>query len=390
MGMDVALKPYTLGVNSSKLNRATIILSAVGFFIAAVLSLQHIWHKEIPCGGSNDCTAVAAHPSSYFMGVPVAFFGAAGYLALLAIGMIRALTGKTDSSQFVLPGYIMSIIGFFTSWYLQYVAYFQVRATCKWCVGSAIVMTIIFAVYSKYYSVAGRSSAGEDEAAASPVKTDLVIGTVGLLAASLFAFGIVQNGNKVSMMIEEVDSKAASSLVATPGNILGDESAKVTLVEFADLCCPTCRKGFPKLQGLKTKFGDKIRIVYRHFPLFRIPGHEMTTIASVASEVAAERGKFWAFAAAYTSVEDVQKTPEEVFAAAESVGIDKALIEKAINDENSPAMQRMLRDYKAGLEVFKVGGTPTFFLSYNGKTKKLNGEALNAELSSPEVQALLK
>jgi hypothetical protein len=38
----------------------------------------------------------------------------------------------------------------------------------------------------------------------------------------------------------------------------------------------------------------------------------------------------------------------------------------------------------------KIGGTPTYFLQYNGKTKKLNGEGLETEMSSSEVQALLK
>src|SRR5213080_2792199 len=48
---------------------------------------------------------------------------------------------------------------------------------------------------------------------------------------------------------------------------LGRAEAPVTLVEFSDFQCPFCQSAAPTLKEVEQKFGDKVRIVYRQFPL---------------------------------------------------------------------------------------------------------------------------
>ena len=72
----------------------------------------------------------------------------------------------------------------------------------------------------------------------------------------------------------------------------GGKDATVTIVEFSDFQCPYCRAAEPALKQVRTKYGDKIKLVYMDFPLGMHP-HAMD--AAVAGRCAADQEKFWEF-----------------------------------------------------------------------------------------------
>src|SRR5260370_41539693 len=80
-----------------------------------------------------------------------------------------------------------------------------------------------------------------------------------------------------------------------PANALGPAGAPVTIEFFSDLQCPQCARYEPIVKSLKTEFGDKVRIVLRHFPL---RAHEHAVLGACAAEAAANQGKSWQMAAA--------------------------------------------------------------------------------------------
>jgi len=88
---------------------------------------------------------------------------------------------------------------------------------------------------------------------------------------------------------------AAPSDEIRPANVLGPADAPVTIEFFSDLQCPQCARYEPMVKSLKTEFGDKVRMVLRHFPL---QAHEHAVLAACAAEAAANQGKFWQMAEA--------------------------------------------------------------------------------------------
>jgi protein-disulfide isomerase len=71
----------------------------------------------------------------------------------------------------------------------------------------------------------------------------------------------------------------------------GSEHARVTVVEYGDFECPSCKVAAPTPKLLLERFPSRIRFVFRHFPLQEAHPHAL--MAAEASEAAAAQGKFW-------------------------------------------------------------------------------------------------
>lgn len=80
---------------------------------------------------------------------------------------------------------------------------------------------------------------------------------------------------------------------ARSANALGPANAPVLIEFFSDLQCPQCARYEPMVKTVRAEFGDKTRMVLRHFPL---TAHEHALPASWAAEAAANQGKFWEMA----------------------------------------------------------------------------------------------
>ena len=163
--------------------------------------------------------------------------------------------------------------------------------------------------------------------------------------------------NRLSVPVSDVDHST------------GPADAPVTLVEYGDYECPSCLNAEPIVSALRTKFGDKLRIVFRHFPQNSV--HHRASAAAEAAEAAAAQGKFWEMHRALykhsQTLADVDLTHLAL-----STGLD---VYKFGRDTSVGGFAKKVRnDYDSGLHS-GVAGTPTFFI--NGK--KYDGEASDLE-----------
>lgn len=139
----------------------------------------------------------------------------------------------------------------------------------------------------------------------------------------------------------------------------GNPNAKLVIVEFTEFQCPYCARIAPILDSIVRANPDKIRLVYKHFPL---SFHKEAPAAGAAAIAAQKQGKFWeyrwALAPYYSSLND-----STFIAVAKQVGLD---VEQFKKDMVLDIEKRAIidRDMKLGMEV-GVQGTPNFYI--NGK-----------------------
>ncbi len=138
----------------------------------------------------------------------------------------------------------------------------------------------------------------------------------------------------------------------------GNQDAKVTLVEYGDYQCPSCGDAYPVVKQLQKHFGERLRFVFRNFPLEQ---HPMAEPAAETAEFAAAQGKFWAMHDALYENQDNLST--ELFPKlAKQLGLDP----KKLDDEldRGTYKQAVEQGLQSG-DASGVEGTPTFYI--NGK-----------------------
>lgn len=139
--------------------------------------------------------------------------------------------------------------------------------------------------------------------------------------------------------------------------VLGPENAPVTIIEFSDFACPYCFQASQELDRLVSDFPDKIRVIFKHFPL---PIHKESPAAHKASLAAAQLGKFWEYRFLLPYKYN-QLTPEILLKGAQMAGMKKRAFKKALMTVDTSIIDE---DVTLGT-ILSVDGTPTFFI--NGK-----------------------
>ena len=79
--------------------------------------------------------------------------------------------------------------------------------------------------------------------------------------------------------------------VTPTDHAIGASDARVTVVEYGDFECPNCKQAAPAIRLLLSRFKDRIRFVYRHFPLEEVHPHALR--AAEAAECVGAQGQFW-------------------------------------------------------------------------------------------------
>ena len=147
--------------------------------------------------------------------------------------------------------------------------------------------------------------------------------------------------------------------VSAADHIQGSETAKVTLLEYGDYECPHCGRAYPIVKKVQKHFAQRLRFVFRNFPLNE--AHPHAESAAETAEFAGAKGKFWEMHDGL--FESQERLGGALYSElAEELDLPPTELIKAL--ENREFAARVKNDFSGGVRS-GVNGTPTFFI--NGK-----------------------
>jgi uncharacterized membrane protein len=126
--------------------QAIALLALIGFCIALYLWFYKIGIiGKLQCG-SGSCEYVQTSRYGALFGVPVAFYGVVGYAVIFAVAIAGLQPSQLVRRWPTTALALLSAGGLLFTLYLTGIELFVLHAICRWCVGSAVVMTGIAAV----------------------------------------------------------------------------------------------------------------------------------------------------------------------------------------------------------------------------------------------------
>lgn len=142
--------------------------------------------------------------------------------------------------------------------------------------------------------------------------------------------------------------------------VFGNPAAKVTIVEFFDPSCETCRAFYPIVKSIVNSSFGQVRLVVRYAAL-----HKGSDTAVKIIEGARQQGRYWevvekvlADQPRWAAHDNPQ--PEMIWDIVKDLGVDVA---KAKAAATSPEVEQVLRQDTADMKALKVTGTPGFFVN---------------------------
>ncbi len=136
----------------------------------------------------------------------------------------------------------------------------------------------------------------------------------------------------------------------------GSEHARVTLLEYGDFECPSCKVAAMTPRLLLERFPNKVRFIFRHFP--QQDAHPRALPAAEASEAAAAQGKFWAMHDLLFRNQAHLKD-RDLHRCAADLGLDLARYTAETDDH---IYLQKVREHIDGARRSHIRATPTFFV----------------------------
>jgi len=165
----------------------------------------------------------------------------------------------------------------------------------------------------------------------------------------------------------------------------GPADAPVTLLEYGDFECPFCGRAFWELKRLASAVGDRVRFVFRHFPLTQLHPHAL--LAAEAAEAAGAQGYFWEMYEVLFQNQQNLQAPALLNDAAE-LGLD---IRRFTRDpQEHRYQQKVQRHFIEGVRS-GVNGTQSFFINGERHNGSYTAEALLAAIEQrvgPDIEPM--
>ena len=362
-------------------------LSAAGTILSVWLTWIHVMLLRNPgatsvcnLGGAINCDAVNSSRFSTLAGVPISWLGLAMYLALLGLAWAE-LRGAARRPRAVAYARWLGLASIVYSAFLAFLSAVVIQAMCLFCVGLYLVNLGLFATSlgvsgTRWRDFTPARDLGDLFRRAPPAARALPVAWLAG-AVALFAF---ERGAR-DLELPTVTVGGAGSITVAPGHDAGRADAPLTVTLFSDFECPYCKTASASLDVVRERYGDRVRFVYKHFPLDPScnPGtpqgaHHRACDAAGAAVCAGEQGKFWEF---HHEVFEEGAEEPDLRAAAKSAGLDTRTWSQCRASERAPATVRA--DIDDGLRL-NVQSTPTFLIGDQLVPGALSAEQLSGRI----------
>jgi protein-disulfide isomerase len=142
-----------------------------------------------------------------------------------------------------------------------------------------------------------------------------------------------------------------------PIRMKGSLSARVVVVEFSDFSCPFCREAEQTLGEVLAKYGGRVSLAYRDFPLREV--HPRAQLAAEASRCAEEQGKFWEYHDLLFGNQSKQSR-EDLLENARKIALDEKRFASCM--DSGKYKPQIDKDVQDAIRI-GVSGTPGFFIN---------------------------
>lgn len=243
-----------------------------------------------------------------------------------------------------------------------------------------------------------------------PSKTSFVFGLVSGVAAIslLISVGLLSGNSYVTSAevttgttaIAEAQPTVVAAKTKTPSgtvpevteddHIRGNKDATVTFIEYSDFECPFCKRFEPTMQQVLEEYGDRVRIVYRHYPLsFHANAQKEDEAAECASELGGNDA-FWQYhdeIFARTASGGTGFALDELVPLAEELGLDRDKFQDCLD---SGKYADHVKEDMAGGAAAGVTGTPgSILIDAAGNSQLISGAVPFATIKSALDAALV-
>jgi predicted DsbA family dithiol-disulfide isomerase/uncharacterized membrane protein len=362
-------------------HRFALALALVG---VAVSVFTLVIHQRVEAGGYTsfcnlggvvNCDQVLASRFGQVLGVPVAGWGAAAFLAGAALAIPGALGVAAPIADLLLLGLVSASVGFAVV--LLGVSVIVLHYLCLLCLTLDTVILLwaiaVIPLVRRFQPAARGAGWWRGRGVADAViAAGLVLAVAGGTWAAVRAPAPVTTAEELRSReprfydwYTKLPVRPVHELIPADGHAKGADGAPVVIVEFSDFQCPFCVQAFRDLREFIRKHPE-VRLVFRHFPLDSACNDRVThsvhpdaCLAARAAECGGQQGRFWELHDTLFENHD-RLERESLFGYARDLGLDIPRFRACLDHPDT--LERVKRDVAAGAQA-GVQSTPTFFIN---------------------------
>ncbi|OGG08671.1 hypothetical protein A2154_04850 [Candidatus Gottesmanbacteria bacterium RBG_16_43_7] len=171
-----------------------------------------------------------------------------------------------------------------------------------------------------------------------------------------------------------VQQATKKPVITSDDYIRGNKTAKVTLVEYSDLECPFCKRFHPTMQQVMMEYGDKVKWVYRHFPLSFHANAQKEAEATECAGKLSGNDAFWKYVDAIldrTTSNGTGFALDQLAPLAKEMGLNSSKFQTCL--DSGEFTQKVKNEIATGSQEGITGTPGTIIIDTKGNTQLIPG-----------------